>query len=143
MSTENCIFCKIARKDLPAKIVYENEAVLAFLDISPISDGHTIVIPKNHYLNIESIPVEELNKTIEVVKYIATLIHNRLNIDGYNILQNNFLAAGQVVNHFHFHIIPRRLNDEKFKLYIPREQAPEESLDGILATLKNDSFYSK
>ena len=143
MSTENCIFCKIARKDLPAKIVYENEAVLAFLDISPISDGHTIVIPKNHYLNIESIPVEELNKTIEVVKYIATLIHNRLNIDGYNILQNNFRAAGQVVNHFHFHIIPRRLNDEKFKLYIPREQAPEESLDGILATLKNDSFYSK
>ena len=143
MSIENCIFCKIARKDLPAKIVYENEAVLAFLDISPISDGHTIVIPKNHYLNIESIPVEELNKTIEVVKYIATLIHNRLNIDGYNILQNNFLAAGQVVNHFHFHIIPRRLNDEKFKLYIPREQAPEESLDGILATLKNDSFYSK
>ena len=143
MSTENCIFCKIARKDLPAKIVYENEAVLAFLDISPISDGHTIVIPKNHYLNIESIPVEELNKTIEVVKYIATLIHNRLNIDGYNILQNNFRAAGQVVNHFHFHIIPRRLNDEKFKLYIPREQAPEESLDGILTTLKNDSFYSK
>ena len=143
MSTENCIFCKIGRKDLPAKIVYENETILAVLDISPISDGHTIVIPKNHYLNIESIPVEELNKTIEVVKYIATLIHNRLNIDGYNILQNNFRAAGQVVNHFHFHIIPRRLNDEKFKLYIPREQAPEESLDGILATLKNDSFYSK
>jgi histidine triad (HIT) family protein len=101
------------------------------------------VIPKNHYLNIESIPVEELNKIIEVVKLVATLIHNRLNIDGYNILQNNFRAAGQVVNHFHFHIIPRRLNDEKFKLYIPREQAPEESLDGILALLKNDNFYSK
>lgn len=143
MSTENCIFCKIARKDLPAKIVYENETILAFLDISPISDGHTIVIPKNHYLNIESIPVEELNNTIGVVKMVAMLIHNRLNIDGYNILQNNFRAAGQVVNHFHFHIIPRRLNDEKFRLYLPREQAREESLDRILATLKNDSFYSK
>lgn len=143
MSIENCIFCKIARKDLPAKIVYENNAVLAFLDIFPISDGHTIVIPKNHYLNIESIPIEELNNTIESVKFVATLIHNRLNIDGYNILQNNFQAAGQVISHFHVHIIPRSLNDKKFRLYIPREQAPEESLDGILAKLKNDSFYSK
>ena len=138
MSTESCIFCKIARKDLPAKIIYENKAVLAFLDIFPISDGHTIVIPKNHYSHIESIPIDELNNTIEVVKIVAALIHNRLNIDGYNILQNNFQAAGQVISHFHFHIIPRSLNDKKFRLYIPREQAPEESLDGILKILKNN-----
>ena len=136
MSLQNCVFCKIVNKEIPAKIVFENSLNLAFLDLFPLSNGHTIVIPKRHYANLEDIPIKELHHIIETVKQVAILIHNRLEIDGYNILQNNFKAAGQVVNHFHFHIIPRRMDDNKFKLSIPHEQATEESLEKIVNLLR-------
>ena len=136
MQSENCIFCKIVRNDIPSKIIYDDDETLAFLDIFPIAEGHTIVIPKKHYENIEVIPEEILNKVIKTVKKLATLLHDKLNFVGYNILQNNFKAAGQVVQHFHFHIIPRNFNDSRFRLAIPREQAKEEKLDQILKIIK-------
>lgn len=117
-------------------MIFENEKNLAFLDIYPIFKGHTIVIPKRHYQNLEEIPEIELSEIYKVVKELATLIHKKLKIDGYNILQNNFEAAGQVIEHFHVHIIPRSRNDGRFKLKIPREQATEEELNGILKLLK-------
>ena len=116
--------------------MYEDEKNLAFLDIYPIFKGHTIVIPKTHYLNLEEIPETELTEIYKVVKKLATLIHAKLEIDGYNILQNNFEAAGQVIQHFHVHIIPRSENDGKFKLKIPREQANGEELEKILRILR-------
>lgn len=136
LKVESCIFCQIVDKKIPSKKIFEDEHNLAFLDIYPISKGHTIVITKNHYLNIEDIPENELAELIKVVKKLSTLIHNRLNIEGYNILQNNFEAAGQVINHFHVHIIPRKKADEKFKLKIPRDQASEEQLTEISNLLK-------
>lgn len=137
MQSNNCIFCKIVKKELPSKIVYENDNTLAFLDIYPISEGHTIVIPKKHYENIEVIPEEELIYVIKTVKHLAKILHKNLNLEGYNILQNNFKAAGQVVPHFHFHIIPRNFNDSRFNLVIPREQVKEEKLKHILKIIKN------
>ena len=95
MKSEDCIFCKIAKKEIPSKIVFENDLNLAFLDISPLSKGHTIVIPKSHYATLEVIPEYELSELYKVVKKIAMMIHDKLQIDGYNILQNNFTAAGQ------------------------------------------------
>ena len=136
MNETNCIFCQIVKKKIPSKVIFENEKNLAFLDIYPIFKGHTIVIPKMHYQNLEEIPEIELSETYKVVKELATLIHKKLKIDGYNILQNNFEAAGQVIEHFHVHIIPRSRNDGRFKLKIPREQATEEELNGILKLLK-------
>ena len=136
MNVEDCIFCKIVKKEIPSKVLYENENNLAFLDISPINDGHTIVIPKNHYQSIEDAPEDEIVELFKVVKNLASLIHNKLKIDGYNILQNNFEAAGQVIKHLHVHIIPRNKTDEKFKLKIPRNQASEKKLDRILNLLK-------
>lgn len=136
MNETNCIFCQIVKKKIPSKVIFENEKNLAFLDIYPIFKGHTIVIPKRHYQNLEEIPEIELSETYKVVKELATLIHKKLKIDGYNILQNNFEAAGQVIEHFHVHIIPRSRNDGRFKLKIPREQATEEELNGILKLLK-------
>lgn len=135
MKNENCIFCKIIRKEIPSKIVFENDINLAFLDISPLSNGHTIVIPKNHYVTLEDIPEYELSELYKTVKKIALMLHSRLQIDGYNILQNNFEAAGQVVKHFHIHIIPRHLNDEKLRITIPRNQATEEELNNVLNKL--------
>ena len=131
LDLEDCIFCKIVKKEIPSKIIFENDTNIAFLDILPINPGHAIIIPKNHYQNIEDIPEDELIKLLKVVKKLAILIHNKLEIEGYNILQNNFEAAGQEINHIHFHIIPRYKTDEKFKLKIPRNQATEMELENI------------
>ncbi len=136
MKEKDCIFCKITDKEIPSKILFENEVVLAFLDISPISKGHTIVIPKNHYSNLEDIPNYELTEVYKEVKNLAKKIHKNLKIDGYNILQNNFAAAGQIIKHFHIHIIPRNYDDEKFRIKIPRTQASEEELNEIYKILK-------
>jgi len=137
MSDKNCIFCKIIDKEIPAKIVFENDKIVAFLDIFPISKGHTIVVPKKHFQNLEEIPENDLCELIKIVKRLAIEIRRKLNIEGYNLLQNNFKAAGQVINHIHFHIIPRNKNDEKFKLKIPRNQATEEELNSIMQQLKD------
>ncbi|MHA2122655.1 MAG: HIT family protein, partial [Promethearchaeota archaeon] len=118
-----------------SKIVYEDDQTLGFLDIFPISKGHTIIIPKNHYSTIEDIPVHVLGDVFNSVKKIATKIHENLKIEGYNILQNNFPASGQVVNHFHVHIIPRNINDNKFRLMIPRSQATENELEEVLRAI--------
>ncbi|MHA1458700.1 MAG: HIT family protein [Promethearchaeota archaeon] len=137
MSNDDCIFCKIIAKEIPSKILYENNNTIAFLDIFPISQGHTIVIPKKHFANLETIPVNELYDVMKTVKISSNLIYKNLDIDGYNILQNNFKAAGQEVNHFHIHIIPRSGADGKFKLLIPREQATEEELNLTLKIINN------
>ncbi|MHA1991252.1 MAG: HIT family protein [Candidatus Hodarchaeales archaeon] len=136
MNDEDCIFCKIIKREIPSKIVFENDLNLVFLDISPISKGHTIVIPKNHYSTLEDIPNHELVETLKVVKMISIRIHQKLDITGYNILQNNFAAAGQVINHFHIHIVPRNFNDGNFRVIIPKNQVSDEELDEILAKLK-------
>ncbi len=136
MKQKDCIFCKIAEKEIPSKILFENDFTLAFLDISPISKGHTIIIPKNHYSNLEDIPDYELSKVYKAVQNLAIRIHKILKSDGYNILQNNFAAAGQIIKHFHVHIIPRNYDDEKFRIKIPRAQASEEELEEIFEILK-------
>ncbi|MFX0006685.1 MAG: HIT family protein [Promethearchaeota archaeon] len=137
MKQKDCIFCKIANYDIPSKVLFENDFTLAFLDISPISNGHTIIIPKNHYSNIEDIPDHDLSEIFKVVKLLAVKIHRNLKVDGYNILQNNFAAAGQVIKHFHVHIIPRSFDDKKFHIEIPRTQASEDMLEEILNILKS------
>jgi histidine triad (HIT) family protein len=137
LKNEECVFCKITKKEIPSKIIFENNLNLAFLDISPISKGHTIIIPKKHYNTLEDIPDYELNELYKVVKKIAIMIHEKLEIDGYNILQNNFTAAGQVVKHFHVHIIPRNFDDDTFRVNIPRNQATEAELNDILKKLNS------
>ncbi len=137
MKDKDCIFCKIIDRKIPSKIIFENNLNLAFLDIFPISRGHTIVIPKNHYTNLEDIPDDRLFELFKSVKQIATMVHKKLKIDGYNILQNNYKAAGQDINHFHVHIIPRNLDDNRFIVKIPRNQATEDELNSILAILKS------
>lgn len=135
VNDEECIFCQIVKKKIPSQILFESDTNLAFLDIFPVSKGHTIVVPKNHYNNLEDIPVNELTELYETVKSLSSLIHKKLKIDGYNILQNNFRAAGQVINHFHVHIIPRSREDGKFQLLIPREQSKEDELNQILKAI--------
>ncbi len=103
----DCIFCAIAAGEIPCFKVYEDDEVLAYLDINPFSKGHTLVIPKRHCQGLLDTDDELLATLIARVKQVAAMIKPKLGCDGFNILQNNGAAAGQTVNHVHFHIVPR------------------------------------
>ncbi|HOE00930.1 MAG TPA: HIT family protein [Kiritimatiellia bacterium] len=107
----NCIFCKIVAGTIPATKLYEDDDVLAFMDIGPIVKGHVLVIPKTHTETIGQTPPETLAKVIAVVRRMARAQQAGLGADGINIHQSNGAAAGQVVPHIHFHVIPRFKHD--------------------------------
>ena len=134
-----CIFCNIVEHTSSAEILYDNENVLSFLDINPVNFGHTLVITKKHYEDFLSVPKEELDHIIRAVQSISEVIQNKLTCDGFNIVINNGLAAGQTVKHFHFHIIPRFHNDDfRFKLNLKKysDNLMKEYADKIRAELK-------
>lgn len=109
---ENCIFCKIINKEIPCYKIYEDELVLAFLDINPVVIGHTLVIPKKHFENIFEIEDEYLERIITVSKKISLKMKEVLGIEGINLYQANGLIAGQTVFHFHLHVLPREQGDD-------------------------------
>lgn len=110
-SSDMCIFCQIVAGELPVHKVYEDEKTLAFLDIKPVNAGHTLVIPKIHYQNMEDIPDNELLAVVKTVKKVGALLKDKLGVAGYNLGENNDPLAGQCVPHLHFHIMPRREGD--------------------------------
>ncbi|MBN2020540.1 MAG: HIT family protein [Sedimentisphaerales bacterium] len=114
MSSKDCIFCKIASGQIPAVKIYEDEVVVAFLDIGPVSDGHTLVMPCKHVEKVHNCPAELLEQVWSRLPKIAGAIISAVGADGYNVLCNNGRAAGQVVDHLHFHIIPRKAGDGVF-----------------------------
>ena len=101
----DCIFCKIIAGDIPSYKVYENDKVMAFLDINPTSPGHTLVIPKKHTLDLTTIDNETSLEILNGAKDIATLLMDKLNANGYTLIQNN--GSAQDVKHFHLHVIPK------------------------------------
>ena len=111
MVVDDCIFCKIVRGEIPSFKVYEDEHVLAFLDIHPANPGHTLVIPKNHAGNIFEVSPEEWARVTEATRMLAGVIERALDAKGINLMMNNREHAGQVVDHAHVHIIPRFTGD--------------------------------
>jgi histidine triad (HIT) family protein len=107
MIMQDCIFCKIVQGDIPAAKVYEDEHVLAFLDISQVTKGHTLVIPKVHKQNVYELTPEIAQHLFKVVPKIANAIKETYDPIGMNLLNNNGEEAGQSVFHFHLHLIPR------------------------------------
>jgi len=103
----DCIFCKIANKEIPATVLYDDDDVLVFMDIGPIIKGHALVISKQHYDPVTETPDEILAKLHLIAKRIAQAQVNGLGADGVNIIQNNGKASGQEVPHIHVHVIPR------------------------------------
>ncbi len=114
MSADDCLFCKMVAGQIPVTKIYEDEVVLAFLDIGPISDGHTLVIPKQHFEKLHDCPPELLGRVGSRLGKIAGAVTAAMNSDGYNVLCNNGRAAGQLIEHLHFHIIPRNTGDGLF-----------------------------
>lgn len=134
MSGDNCLFCKIVAGQIPAVKIYEDDDILAFLDIGPISDGHTLVIPKKHFEKLHDCPPEILSKVASHLGRIAGAVASSMDSDGYNLLCNNGRASGQLVDHLHFHIIPRNTGDGVFNRW-PHYEYPEGKIEKIAADI--------
>jgi len=124
---EDCIFCKIIKGELPCSKLYEDDKVFAFLDIAPVNKGHALVIPKEHYETLMDIPDDILKEVSVIVKKIAEAVKKAVNADGISIGQSNYKAAGQLVPHIHFHIMPR-FEDDGLKLW-PQGKYKEGEMD--------------
>ena len=125
MKDDSCIFCKIANGEIPSATLYEDDDFRVILDLSPASKGHALVLPKEHFANLFEMPDELVSKAYVVAKKVAARMKEYLDCDGYNVLQNNGLAAGQTVFHFHIHLIPRMENDKAILGWQPGELTDE------------------
>ena len=133
---KECIFCKIARKEIPAEVIYEDDNIMAFLDVSPVNRGHTLVIPKEHHTNILETPDDILSKLIIAIKKISKSVMKAMNADGFNIGINNFKAAGQIVMHTHIHVVPR-FKDDGLKLW-PGKEYNQGEIKEIAGKIRNE-----
>lgn len=135
MTTEGCIFCKIVRKEAPASYVYEDDKVIAFLDIKPLNEGHTLVIPKRHYETVYEFPEEEIAHLYKVVKRVALAVKKGVKAEGISITQHNERAACQDVFHAHVHVIPR-YEGQKLPRFEELQEASRTKLDEVAAKLR-------
>jgi histidine triad (HIT) family protein len=122
---------------IPVIKIYEDEVVLAFLDIGPVSDGHTLVIPKQHFEKLHDCPAELLGRVSSRLGKIAKAVAAGMNSDGYNVLCNNGRPAGQLVEHLHFHIIPRNTGDGVFNRW-PAYKYEEGKIEEIATKIREN-----
>jgi histidine triad (HIT) family protein len=115
------IFSKIVSGEIPSIKVYEDQHTLAFMDISPATRGHTLVICKEEFADLWSIPEQTLANVTRVVQRVAHGLRSALKPDGLNVVQNNGAASGQTVFHYHVHLIPRWEGDNAVRLWTPRQ----------------------
>ncbi len=129
-----CIFCMIANHEINSSIIYEDEKVVAFLDLSQVTKGHTLVVPKKHYANLLEADPEDLAHVIKVTQMLSKRIMERCGALGVNILNNCNEVAGQTVMHVHFHIIPRYSNNDAIEIKF--NESEKQNLEEICNLLK-------
>jgi histidine triad (HIT) family protein len=105
---QDCVFCQIIRKESPASFVYEDDRVVVFLSNRPVNEGHSLVVPKKHYENIYEVPDKEVEYLFKIAKHVSVAVHDAMGAEGIRVVQNNGWAAGQVIFHFHVHVIPMK-----------------------------------
>ncbi|OQD74559.1 hypothetical protein PENDEC_c010G04770 [Penicillium decumbens] len=132
MSSAACIFCKIIKGDIPSFKIFESEKVFAFLDIQPLSRGHALVIPKFHGAKLTDIPDEDLTEILPVAKKIA----KASGAEDFNVLQNNGRIAHQVVDHVHFHMIPKPNEQEGLGIGWPAKESEMDKLKALFEEIK-------
>ena len=120
---DNCIFCKIANGEISSNVVYEDNDFIAILDLSPATKGHVLLIPKKHAANLLELPDDVASKVLPVAKKIVNAQKEVLGFNNFNLIQNNGRIAGQTVDHYHLHLIPRYSIDE-ISLWAPHENDP-------------------
>ena len=126
MMQDSCIFCKIANGMIPSKTIYEDEDFRVILDLGPATKGHALILPKQHSDNLYELPDETAAKVMVLAKKMAAKMTEKLQCDGFNIVQNNGEVAGQTVMHYHLHLIPRYQDDGQKILWKPTEVTQEE-----------------
>ncbi len=126
MKQDDCIFCKIVAGEIPSQTLYEDEKFKVILDVGPATKGHALILPKNHYANLYELPEEDAAEAMKLAKRMMIKMTEKLNCDGFNIVQNNGEVAGQTVFHFHMHLIPRYKNDGEILKYVVGEPNQEE-----------------
>ncbi|MFB6097214.1 MAG: HIT family protein [Haloferacaceae archaeon] len=137
--SEDCIFCRIVDGDIPARVVYEDDDVLAFLDANPLAPGHTLVIPKRHYEDLEATPAEDGEMTFAALHHLLPIVKAAVDADGATVGINDGEAAGQEVPHLHAHIIPRFEGDGGGPIHAVAGERPDlsdEELDDIAASIE-------
>lgn len=137
MKDENCIFCKIGSGDIPSYKLYEDEDFKVFLDLSPTSYGHALIIPKEHYKNLFELDDTIASKALVLSKKVGAAMMNTLHCDGLNVLQNNGEAAGQTMFHFHIHLIPRYKEDDT-KIIFAENSLTEDDAKKIIDLITKD-----
>lgn len=136
MKDKDCIFCKLANGEIPARSIYEDEKFRVIMDMNPLSKGHCLILPKEHYKNLYDIPEDVLSDAIILAKKMAVKMTKKLGATGFNIVQNNNESAGQTVFHFHIHLVPRYDNDGEPISWTPTSPSAEE-LDQIHEQLED------
>lgn len=137
MKKDDCLFCKIANGSIPSTKVYEDDDVIAFLDISQTTIGHTLVVPKEHYDNFLDTPKELMHKVMDVAQRIGQAQIMMLGAKGVNILSNVNKEAGQSIYHFHVHVIPRYVTGEGFQITMKENPKVNElSLPALASEIK-------
>ena len=126
MIKEDCIFCKIARGDIPSATIDETDDFKCILDVAPANKGHALIIPKEHYDNIFQLDAKVAAKIFEFATLAAKAIKDKTGCEGMNLVQNNGAVAGQTVNHFHLHLIPRNQGDGVNVSWTPQETVATE-----------------
>jgi len=137
MSANGCLFCRMVAGQIPVARIYEDDIVLAFLDIGPLSDGHTLVIPKRHFERLHDCPADVLGQVCSRLGKLAGAVAAAMNSDGYNLLCNNGAAAGQLVEHLHFHIVPRNAGDGIFNRW-PAHKYAEGKIEEIATKIRRN-----
>ena len=132
----DCLFCKIAKKEIPADIIYENADTLAFLDIHPKSPGHAMVIPKVHRENLIDLHPSDVGPLFLAVQEVAKKINKALKPSGFTIGINHGKVSGQVIDHIHVHIIPRFAGDQGGSIHSVVNNQPKESIKEMANRIK-------
>lgn len=127
---ENCIFCKIVKKEIPSKIIFEDDLCLAILDINPATKGHLLLMPKEHYMLMPMVPDEVLGHLTVISKYLADLLKKSFSCNDVTIFIANGAAAGQQANHFMMHVIPR-YDDDKINFDLTGEKISSDELESL------------
>lgn len=131
----DCIFCKIVQGDIPCSSIYEDQHLLAFLDINPFSPGHSLLITREHYNRLDQCPDTLIAHLAKKLGPLASAITSTVGADDYNILNNNGPASGQIIEHLHFHIIPRTANDSAIR-FGPHHQYPPGRLEKLAQNIR-------
>lgn len=136
---DDCIFCKISRREIAVKVVGMNDSAIAFLDINPVAPGHTVVIPKRHAATLMDMNDADIASLFSLVKQATAKIKAGLSCDGFNIGLNQEKAGGQAIPHVHIHVIPRFKDDGGGSMHSIVRNPPKESIDAIFNKIKSAS----